>query len=96
MPFGRRVPSHDAFSDLFRALDSIGLGDALLNPVSNCEGNIGEAVGADGKALLPSALLLKFLQRLRTLWSQAPTVCSMPAPSFRKCRAALRQAIDTK
>ena len=51
---GHGIPSHDAFSDLFRALDPRVLQDALLKLVSCWVGNIGDAVAVDGKALRQS------------------------------------------
>ena len=57
-PFLRRfmklrhgAPSHDAFSDLFNALDPAGLGTALLRLAQDWADALGDVVAVDGKAL---------------------------------------------
>ena len=57
-PFLRRfmelkhgAPSHDAFSDLFNALDPASLGTALLRLAQDWADALGDVVAVDGKAL---------------------------------------------
>ena len=45
------IPSHDAFSRLFRMLDPVGLQKALLRLAQDWADRLGEVVAVDGKAL---------------------------------------------
>ena len=51
MGLGHGVPSHDAFSDLFRALDPSSLQTALLRMAQDWGDALGDVVAVDGKAL---------------------------------------------
>ncbi len=51
MKLGHGIPSHDAFSDLFKALCPSGLGTALLRMAQDWGDALGDVVAVDGKAL---------------------------------------------